>query len=197
MAFASIISTGFHFKTQVKRYALDPFASDTPNAAAYSSASALLFCTDLLLACVCLQGVFSQHPHACARRLSSLLATGPVRTREHCQLLCQYSIIQTLVPTVSRVSNTWQVFLGFDIFWHSSFTMNVVVCSILTEEQNIWQPVTCICDADPDSMVLTLRLLSRRGVFKSQILHEHINVSGIVLIHDSSLPPSATSCSTF
>ena len=30
--------------------------------------------------------VSSQRQHACARRLSSLLATGPVRVRDHCQL---------------------------------------------------------------------------------------------------------------
>ena len=56
------------------------------------------FCNDLLLACLCLQGVTSQHQHAFARRLSSLLATGPVRIREHCQLLGQYSIFKHLSP---------------------------------------------------------------------------------------------------
>ena len=83
------------------------------------------------------------------------------------------SHIDTLVPTVSRVSNTWQAFL----VWQSS--VHVPVMLILTQ----WFRLFLFC------YIGCCWFLHGVAVFKSKVLHKHVNVSGIVLIHDSSLSP--------
>ena len=67
VVFASMFNTGFTAKAKSRIILWTPFASDAPDVATYSSASALLFRNDLLLSCVCFHGVSSQHQNACAR----------------------------------------------------------------------------------------------------------------------------------
>ena len=163
VAFALMVSTGFTAKPKTNIMLWTPFASDAPNAAAYSSVSALPFCNDLLLA-----WVFPASARLCSTTFDSPRnrpSPNPWKLSAPWPVLH----IQTLVPTVSRVSNTWQVFVAWQgsVDWHStSFdTARSQWMSCLLDLDwgtNIWQPVTCTCDADPDSKDLTLPLLSRR-----------------------------------
>ena len=105
-------------------------------------------CNDLLLSCVHLQGVSSQHHHACARRLSSFLATCRVQVREHCQLFNRLPIFKHLRP----LSLTFQIpdkplQLGKALLSGTRHLLaqlvhdECYVCSVLTEEQtsgNLW-----------------------------------------------------------
>ena len=99
VAFASIAHTGLISCPKSLNNGTIPFDSDAPNAAAYSSASAQLLA---MLSRVCFQGTITKHQHACARRLSSLLASGPVRIREYCQFLSQLPIFKHLSHCLSR-----------------------------------------------------------------------------------------------
>ena len=87
-----------HCKAQVTHHALDPASLQTLPMLLHTVLPLRYFCIDLLPSCVCFQGVSSQHRHACARRLSSLLATDPVRVREHGQLFSQLPIFKHLSP---------------------------------------------------------------------------------------------------
>ena len=85
-----------------------PFASDAPNAAAYSSASALLvamtLCFRVYAFRVCLRIINT--PALDDFRVS----LQPAQSESVNTVSSSASHIQTLVPTVSRVSNTWQAF---------------------------------------------------------------------------------------
>ena len=157
-----------HCKAQVTHHALDPASLQTLPMLLHTVLPLRYFCIDLLPSCVCFQGVSSQHRHACARRLSSLLATDPVRVREHGQLFSQLPIFKHLSPVSltflvpGKPFSAWQgsADWGLDIFRHNSFTMSVM-------SVRSWQPVTSTCDAELDSMALTLPLLSHQVLLVS------------------------------
>ena len=144
--------------------------------------------------------------HACARRLSSLLATGPVRVREHCQLFNQLPIVKHM----SSLSLAFQIrgkpfqlgkalLIGARQLLAQLVHDECYVCSVLTAK------LICTCDAELDSMVPTLPLLSHQVLLVSarscraqaqgpsharQRVWDRVDTRFLAF-------PSATSCSTF
>ena len=125
-----------------------------------------------------------QHQNACARCLSSFLATSPVRVREHCQFFSHLSIFKHLSP----VSLTFQIpgkpfHFGKTRHLLAQFVHDeCYVCSLML---NLTQWFSLFLFHH----IKCRRCLHRIAVLKSKVLYEHVDVSGIVLIHDSSLLP--------
>ena len=133
VAVASMTNAGFTAKPRSHIMLWNPFASDAPNAAAYSSAPALLFaqtfCFRVYAFKVCLPSIITPalddfrvswqpaQPES-VNTVSSSASTPYSNTCHHCLSRFKYLANLFSLTRLCRV--------GFDILWHNTFTMNVM-----------------------------------------------------------------------
>ena len=104
----------FHCRSQVTHHALNPLRFRRSQCCCIQLCLCTALCNYLLLFLCMLSGCVFPASSLLPRRLSGLLATGPVRVREHCQLFSQLPMFKHLSPLSPN---------------------ECYVCSILIEEQ--------------------------------------------------------------